>query len=1458
MSVTRQQGLTVRLTIACALVFGALLTSATGTATAAIKRSFEGNFNGSDAPGGPFASVMSAAVDSSGGPSNGDVYVADDNLFNGGSVIDKFKSDGTYAGVQITGGESPQGLFSFLSFTSFFNSGIAVDSSSGVNRGNVYVADVEHSVVDEFSESGHYLCQITGATTPSLSECDGAAGSKTPNGSLEPTGVAVSSSGNLYVADAAHDVIDEFGPSGDYVGQIVDSHVISPVSVALDADGNLYVANASLISEPSTYSVVKFSSTGSFMSVLDSSSPTSVAVDPVTGHVDVFEATSEPPAQIAEYDSVGGLLDRFGGGYFQQAALALAVGPTGRAYVGQFTFSEGAVSIFGPYLVVPTVTTASATNVQQTTATLNGNVDPDIAHGGGQVTECKFEYGTSASLYGRTIPCTPSVPYSVPQEVNADVNGLAPDTTYHFRLVAANANGSSEGEDEMFITRGPPAVDSQSATAVTTSAMVTAEINPFGYETVCRVQYVDEARFESSGYTNAESVPCASSLSAGFGDQGATATLLGLRIDTVYHYHFIVTNQAGTVTGIDRTFATFGIRSFVFGAFDENGAQYAQAGGHPYELVDSFMLNTTVDRFGKPNATDANVKDILTELPAGLIGNPEATPKCSPYNVAHADCSGASQVGVLAVFTSGVPTGTVSPIYNLVPPKGLAAQLGARFNGFVTVHIDAKVRTGGDYGVTTEVLNSSAGEGVIGAMVIVWGVPAEASHDNEPCPGEISTPGQRCGRFCPVPGKVNEEGPCSERGLRTPFLTDPTFCWGWLSTTMHVNSWQAPESFVQAGSEMPAVMGCDRLDFKPTVMVLPENDAADSPTGLRFDLHIPQNENPIGLAEADLKNAVVALPAGVAINPAAANGLVGCSPTQIELHGPEPAQCPDASKVGSVEIDTPFINHPLKGGVYIAQQGNAGSAQGANPFGSLLAMYIAVDDPQTGVVVKLAGKITLDPLTGQLTTTFNENPQLPFEDLKLEFFGGSHASLITPSACGSYGTTTSLTPWSAPESGPPATPSDVFQISAGPHGAACAPQGFAPSFTAGTIHSDAGGFSTFAVTLTRNDGEQRMSTVATKMPPGLVGMLATVPLCGEARADAGTCPSASQIGHVTVTAGAGPDPVALPEAGKPQDPVYLTGPYKGAPFGLSIVVPAEAGPFNLDEGGHPVVVRARIEVDQHTGQVSVLSDPMPSILQGIPVDVRTVNVAIDREGFIFNPTSCEPMTVNGVVTSTQGASANVSSRFQAADCRGLPFKPKFSVHTQAKTSKHNGASLHVTVQSGKGQANIGSVHVELPKLLPSRLSTLKQACPEATFNANPASCPAGSKVGGAKAYTPVLPVPLTGPAYFVSHGGAKFPELIVVLQGDGVTVDLAGETFISPKGITSSTFGSVPDVPITRFDLTLPTGASSALTANGNLCKNKSKLTMPTTIKGQNGAVIKQSTKIAVDGCPKAKKHRKK
>jgi hypothetical protein len=864
---------------------------------------------------------------------------------------------------------------------------------------------------------------------------------------------------------------------------------------------------------------------------------------------------------------------------------------------------------------------------------------------------------------------------------------------------------------------------------------------------------------------------------------------------------------------------SFGFNALGASLTGVDGAQDTQAGGHPYENVIRTDLNNVYRAMEiTPQVEPASVrdmKDFVVDLPLGLAGSALAAPTCTLARLSTFQrCPADTVVGHLRTEPTG-DTGINGPIYNIVPEHGVLAELGFYDRIFGT-HVLYTRLVPSPQGYVLQTTGPDVPQVALADIeAVLYGDPAVKDESGIPAVAQF---------------------------------TNPSWCSGQpLVTSVHMDSWQAPgghnadgtpnlsdPNWASATSEAPPVTGCDALRFDASLSVRPETAVADSPTGLGVDVKVPQAVEPDALGVPPLRNTTIALPTGMSVNPAAAGGLGACSEAQIGLGSAAPPACPEDSKIGAVEVETPALAGVLQGSIYLA-------AQNENPFHALFAGYVVIDDATTGAVVKVPAELRLDPATGQITGFVPNAPQAQIGDVRMHFFGGPRAPLATPADCGTFTSTSDLMPWSAPDSGPDATPSSGFQVESGCGG------GFAPAFTAGTADPQAGGYSPFVLSLSRQDGEQDLAGVSLRTPEGLLGKIAGIPLCPEANASAGTCPEASQVGGVTAGAGVGPDPFFV--SGK----VYLTGPYNGGPFGLVEEIPAVAGPFNLGN----VVVRQSLRIDPVSAQVTAVSDPLPRILDGVPLRVRRVDVTLDRPGFMFNPTSCSQMAVTGTLTSTQGTTAGVSSRFQVGGCGELPFKPSFKVTTKARTSKQNGASLDVSVTSGQGQANIGKVAVTLPKQLPARLTTIQQACPEATYDANPASCPAGSDIGTATAHTPIFANPFTGPAYLVSHGGAAFPDLVIILQGEGVTLDLTGSIDIK-HGITSSAFNAIPDAPISSFELSVPEGPHSGLASNlpskakGNMCGQK--LTMPFTITGQNGAQLSQNIKIAVTGCAKAKK----
>ena len=912
----------------------------------------------------------------------------------------------------------------------------------------------------------------------------------------------------------------------------------------------------------------------------------------------------------------------------------------------------------------------------------------------------------------------------------------------------------------------------------------------------------------------------------------------------------------------------FGIEDFRSRLEEEGGALDTRAGSHPFQFTTTVAINQDAEQrpLGEPPFAEAAelAKDVYTKLPAGLIGNPVPLPKCSIAQFSNGTffqnkCPAQTAIGVTSV-TVNEPyqlvrqTTFVQPLFNLEPYHGEPARFGFYVTGDVPVILDTSLRDGPgeDYGINVNVTNITQIASLVSARVTVWGTPGDPRHDNSRGWGCLdNTRGDTKPVEFPVCVLAQEPKP-------TPFLVLPTSCAA-PHSSVEADSWTEPGKLVSALPSEPieTLGGCNHVPFTPTIEAKPTTLRASAPSGLDFNLDF-DNEgllNPEGLSQSGLKDTVVTLPEGLTINPSAGVGLGGCSRAQFEsetLNSTPGAGCPDDSKLGTVEVNTPVLSTAIHGSLFIAQPY-------ANQFGSLVAIYIVLKNPETGVLIRLAGKVTPNPSTGQLTASFENNPQLPFSHFNFHFREGQQAPLISPPLCGTYSTQALLTSWSEPLAA--LTDTSSFQITQGYDGGAC-PSGGAPPFNpgivSGLVNNNAGSFSPFYLHLTRTDAEQEISGFSTDLPSGLTGDLSGIPFCSEAdieqaRVKTGaqeeaepSCPAASKVGHSLVGTGAGAVLAYVP--GK----IYLAGPFHGAPFSLVSVTSAVVGPFDLGT----VVLRFGLKIDPYTARVSVTptsSEPIPTILKGIVTHVRDIRVYIDRNKFTLNPTSCNPLAIGSTLTSDLGARKTVTSPFQASNCQALAFKPIFKVSTSGKTSRKQGASLKVKLTYPAGaQANIAKVKVDLPKQLPSRLTTLQKACTAAQFEANPAGCPAASIIGHAKAITPLIPVPLEGPAYFVSHGGEAFPSLIMVLQGYGVTIDLVGTTFINKAGITSSTFKTVPDQPVGSFELTLPQGPFSALAANGNLCK--AKLRMPTQFDAQNGMVVHQSTKISVTSCPKIKK----
>jgi hypothetical protein len=913
--------------------------------------------------------------------------------------------------------------------------------------------------------------------------------------------------------------------------------------------------------------------------------------------------------------------------------------------------------------------------------------------------------------------------------------------------------------------------------------------------------------------------------------------------------------SASVETSISATPAAFGILPGTAGLFAKlshaDGSAAEQAGSHPYNLSIGLGIPTLpAEEAGQEElyAPDGGLRDGTVVLPPGLVADPSATPKCKEVELeSAAGCPPDSQVGTVNVpFGVASMAGSVSPLFNMKASPGSPGEFGFEFGGLegTYIHLRGHVRSDGKYELAAGATDAIAKAGVFGIQTNFWGMPSDSSHD-----------AQRGKCFAAGVNGVPPEALCpfDESGVLQAFhnralITMPSSCSGPMSFTASVDSWISPtvqrtrEAVSTNLADTPvAVTGCGNLAFSPTIAIQPDNTNADSPSGLSAHLHVPQNEEYEGeagepkFAEATLRDAKVVLPAGVSVNPSAANGRTACAPAQIGLITPvgqetdvhfrnEPASCPDNAKIGTVKVLTPLLQdeplfgvqqgHPLTGSIYLASPYQ-------NPFGSLLGIYIAVSDPETNVVIKLAGKVEADPVTGQLTTTFRENPQLPFEDFELEFTGGARAALRTPITCGGQRSQSELTSWASPT---PVVSFEPFPVDHGAGGGACATSvdklPNQPSLEAGTTSPLAGTYSPFVMKLSRADGTQEFGALNVTLPEGLTGKLAGTPYCPDSAIAAAalksgreeeaspSCPAASEVGTVTVGAGAGSQPFYA------RGIAYLAGPYKGAPLSLAIVTPAVAGPYDLGD----VVVRAALSLNLYTSQITVKSDPLPTILKGIPLDVRSIAVQIGKSDFTLNPTSCEPMTLGAESISTTGQVAHLSTHFQVSGCKQLKFKPKLelSLKGPTKRSGHPALKAVVTYPKKGAYANIARAQVSLPHSEFLDQNNLNKVCTQAQLTSD--TCPAKSIYGHAKAWTPLLEKPLEGPVYLGVGFGYKLPALVADLNGQ-VRILLKGKVDTSKKHGIRNTFEAVPDAPVSKFVLEMKGGKNYGLLENSeNIC----------------------------------------
>ena len=885
---------------------------------------------------------------------------------------------------------------------------------------------------------------------------------------------------------------------------------------------------------------------------------------------------------------------------------------------------------------------------------------------------------------------------------------------------------------------------------------------------------------------------------------------------------------------------TPGYLGFASSITDSSGNPYTQAGGHPYKFNTEFNFETY------SNATEGSYavtgvapvhdpKDITAELPPGLVVNPQAVPHCSLadyYSEACENQKDAVGSSCIRAFARGEGhCHLLEPVYNLVAEKYYPAEFGVTVGGAPFIVITTHIRSDGDYGANATDIGIQSDLTRVG--LTLWGVPAEEGHNGvrgRTCQwvqDEWGTEAENYEECEEGFSAFNSGGPAETE--EKPFLTLPTECGEPLTVTGRYDTWSLPGEYAEDSVQLPPMDSCNQLQFEPEIEAQPTTDLADAPSGLNFHLKVPQNENPHGVATPALKESVVKLPAGLTLNPAAAQGLEGCTEAQIGLHSDAADQCPESSKLGEVEIESPLLHEPLKGFLFAATPYK-------NPSHSLVAGYISVYGQ--GMRIKLPGSFETDPQSGQITAKFPQNPQLPFEGLTLHYLNGPLAALRTPAVCGTYTTEAELTPFSAPESGPPAKEKASFKITTPSSGAGTCPTSAAaetnaPLLRAGTETPQAGIYSPFSLKLVREDGSQELSRFEATFPPGLVARIADIPYCPDAAiAVASTrsaaeekaspsCEVSSEVGTLDVASGAGPTPIHVPGH------VYLAGPYKGAPLSLAFITPVLAGPYDLGTS----VVRAAVYLDPETVQNHVISDPLPTILHGIPLDIRSISVKLDHPNFMLNPTSCEEFNFTGSATSRIGAVAPLSTRFQLGGCAALRFKPKLTLSLSGGVHRNGHPELRAVLTPTAGGANLSRSQVTLPPTELVDNGHLQAVCSNAQFEAN--ECPRSSIYGRARAETPLLAEPLEGPVY-LQPSTHRVPDLVAALQSGAFAIKVhlhARQDSVHER--IRTTFEGIPDVPLTRFILNMDGGKKGLLVNSTDLCSKRRRF--GAQMRGQNG-----------------------
>jgi hypothetical protein len=881
----------------------------------------------------------------------------------------------------------------------------------------------------------------------------------------------------------------------------------------------------------------------------------------------------------------------------------------------------------------------------------------------------------------------------------------------------------------------------------------------------------------------------------------------------------------GALGGAAPASASEAINSFTMTTSD------TQAGGHPDVTVEANWDDRwrtdgelATPEPGTCNCNDAEGFDV--HFPTGFIGNPHNVPTCTLAEFSVGECPVESQVGYSRV------AGAFIPLYNMQPHPDEPGLLGffvpfTSSASFTVLH----GRTGSDFGLDASATGIFHLLPIEGVKIVIWGVPALASHDAQRVPKSDELGLCFSASSCSAPVAAN-----------TPpaqYLENPTVCGTPLSGGLDVHYYD--RNTVHADTPWPATTGCGQLSFNPSLTATPTTTATDTPSGLDVELKVPQEQSVTVPSPSEIRTSIVTLPEGFAINAGAADGKEACSDEQARIGSETEAQCPEHAKIGTAVIDNVALPGPIEGGIYL------GEPRPGNRY------RLVLTGDGFGSHVKLLGSLKADPQSGRLTTVFEDLPQTPTQRLVLHLFGSERGILATPERCGTYQVDSEFVPWD--DQLPTQHSTSFFPVDSGPGGSACpsAQRPFSPSLQAGAADNTAATHSPFTIKVNRADGDQNLSAITVATPPGLSATLKGIPYCPQAAIDqlagpfhaglgeiaAPACPTASQVGSVIAAAGPGDHPLYV------NGRAYLAGPYKGAPLSFLFVIPAVSGPYDLGT----VAVRAALKVDQTSAQVTAVSDPLPQIIGGIPLRTRMVQVNLDRPGFTLNPTDCDPFAVQATLSGTEGALATPANHFQVANCADLPFGPQLAIKLSGPTKRTGHTTLSATLSTKGGEANIASTQISLPHSQFLDTANINAPCTRVQFAAD--ACPAISKVGTAKATSPLLGQPLEGPVYLRSSSH-KLPDLVADLRGQ-LRIVLDGR-IDTVKGRTRTSFEEVPDVPVSSFTLTLPGGKKGILQNSEDLCAAPQKALI--SYGGQNGKALKRNLTLQTP-CAKAAKEKR-